>query len=60
MKTAKRLCAALLALALIFTLAGCNAQTTEPTPTPTPAQSETPAPDAARADCPASRPAADP
>ena len=44
MKTAKRLCAALLALALIFTLAGCNAQTTEPTPTPTPAQSETPAP----------------
>ena len=42
MKTAKRLCAALLALALIFTLAGCNAQTTEPTPTPTPAQSETP------------------
>ena len=36
MKTAKRLCAALLALALIFTLAGCNAQTTEPTPTPTP------------------------
>ena len=46
MKTAKRLCAALLALALIFTLAGCNAQTTEPTPTPTPAQSETPAPDA--------------
>lgn len=38
MKTAKRLCAALLALALIFTLAGCNAQTTEPTPTPTPAQ----------------------
>ena len=47
MKTAKRLCAALLALALIFTLAGCNAQTTEPTPTPTPAQSETPAPDAA-------------
>ena len=52
MKTAKRLCAALLALALIFTLAGCNAQTTEPTPTPTPAQSETPAPDAAR-DAPA-------
>ena len=48
MKTAKRLCAALLALALIFTLAGCNAQTTEPTPTPTPAQSETPAPDAAQ------------
>ncbi len=44
MKTAKRLCTALLALALIFTLAGCNAQTTEPTPTPTPAQSETPAP----------------
>lgn len=44
MKTAKRLCAALLALALIFTLAGCNAQTTEPMPTPTPAQSETPAP----------------
>ena len=44
MKTAKRLCAALLALALIFTLVGCNAQTTEPTPTPTPAQSETPAP----------------
>lgn len=44
MKTAKRLCAALLALALVFTLAGCNAQTTEPTPTPTPAQSETPAP----------------
>ena len=52
MKTAKRLCAALLALALIFTLAGCNAQTTEPTPTPTPAQSETPAPDAAQ-DAPA-------
>ena len=50
MKTAKRLCAALLALALIFTLAGCNAQTTEPTPTP--AQSETPAPDAAQ-DAPA-------
>ena len=52
MKTAKRLCAALLALALIFTLAGCNAQTTEPMPTPTPAQSETPAPDAAQ-DAPA-------
>ena len=52
MKTAKRLCAALLALALIFTLAGCNAQTTEPTPTPTPAQSETPTPDAAQ-DAPA-------
>ena len=52
MKTAKRLCAALLALALIFTLAGCNAQTTEPTPTPTPAQCETPAPDAAQ-DAPA-------
>ena len=52
MKTAKRLCAALLALALIFTLAGCNAQTTEPTPTPTPAQSETPAPEAAQ-DAPA-------
>lgn len=52
MKTAKRLCAALLALALIFTLAGCNAQTTESTPTPTPAQSETPAPDAAQ-DAPA-------
>ena len=52
MKTAKRLCAALLALALIFTLAGCNAQTTELTPTPTPAQSETPAPDAAQ-DAPA-------
>ena len=52
MKTAKRLCAALLALALIFTLAGCNAQTTEPTPTPTPAQSETPVPDAAQ-DAPA-------
>ena len=52
MKTAKRLCAALLALALIFTLAGCKAQTTEPTPTPTPAQSETPAPDAAQ-DAPA-------
>lgn len=52
MKTAKRLCAALLALALIFTLAGCNAQTTEPTPTPTLAQSETPAPDAAQ-DAPA-------
>ena len=52
MKTAKRLCAALLALALIFTLAGCNAQTTEPTPTPTPAQSEAPAPDAAQ-DAPA-------
>ena len=52
MKTAKRLCAALLALALIFTLAGCNAQTTEPTPTPTPAQSETPALDAAQ-DAPA-------
>lgn len=52
MKTAKRLRAALLALALIFTLAGCNAQTTEPTPTPTPAQSETPAPDAAQ-DAPA-------
>ena len=52
MKTAKRLCAALLALALIFTLAGCNAQTTEPMPTPTPAQSETPASDAAQ-DAPA-------
>ena len=52
MKTAKRLCAALLALALIFTLAGCNAQTTKPMPTPTPAQSETPAPDAAQ-DAPA-------
>lgn len=48
MKTAKRLCTALLALALIFTLAGCNAQTTEPTPPPAPAQSETPAPDAAQ------------
>ena len=48
MKTAKRLCAALLALALIFTLAGCNAQTTEPTPPPTPAQSEASSPDAAR------------
>ena len=52
MKTAKRLCAALLALALIFTLAGCNAQTTEPTPTPTPAQSEASSPDAAQ-DAPA-------
>ena len=52
MKTARRFHAALLALALIFTLAGCNAQTTEPTPTPTPAQSETPAPDAAQ-DAPA-------
>ena len=52
MKTAKRLCAALLALALIFTLAGCNAQTTKPMPTPTPARSETPAPDAAQ-DAPA-------
>ena len=52
MKTAKRLCAALLALALIFTLAGCNAQTAKPMPTPTPAQSETPAPDAAQ-DAPA-------
>ena len=52
MKTAKRLCAALLTLALIFTLAGCNAQTAKPMPTPTPAQSETPAPDAAQ-DAPA-------
>lgn len=52
MKTAKRLCAALLALALIFTLAGCNAQTVKPMPTPTPAQSEAPAPDAAQ-DAPA-------
>ena len=48
MKTAKRLCAALLALALIFTLAGCNAQTVKPMPPPAPAQSEAPAPDAAR------------
>ena len=44
MKTAKRLCAALLALALIFTLAGCNAQTTEPTPTPTPEPTPVPTP----------------
>lgn len=52
MKTAKRLCAALLALALIFTLAGCNAQTVKPMPPPAPAQSEAPAPDAAQ-DAPA-------
>ena len=48
MKTAKRLCAALLALALIFTLAACGTPAVEPTPPPTPTQSETPTPDAAR------------
>ena len=48
MKTAKRLCAALLALALIFTLAACGTPAVEPTPPPAPAQSETPAPDAAQ------------
>ena len=52
MKTAKRLCAALLALALIFTLAACGTPAVEPTPPPAPAQSETPAPDAAQ-DAPA-------
>ena len=52
MKTAKRLCAALLALALIFTLAACGTLAVEPTPPPAPAQSETPAPDAAQ-DAPA-------
>lgn len=48
MKTAKRLCAALLALALIFTLAACGTPAVEPTPPPAPAQSEASSPDAAR------------
>ena len=52
MKTAKRLCAALLSLALIFTLAACGTPAVEPTPPPAPAQSEAPAPDAAQ-DAPA-------
>lgn len=48
MKTAKRLCAALLALALIFTLAACGTPAVEPTPPPAPTQSEASSPDAAR------------
>ena len=48
MKTAKRLCAALLALALVFTLAACGTPAVEPTPPPAPTQSEASSPDAAR------------
>ncbi len=48
MKTAKRLCAALLALALVFTLAACGTPAVEPTPLPAPTQSEASSPDAAR------------
>lgn len=52
MKTARRFHAALLAFALVFTLAACGTPAVEPTPLPAPTQSETPAPDAAQ-DAPA-------
>ncbi len=52
MKTARRFHAALLAFALVFTLAACGTPAVEPTPLPAPTQSEASSPDAAR-DAPA-------
>ena len=48
MKTARRFHAALLAFALVFTLAACGTPAVEPTPPPAPTQSEASSPDAAR------------
>ena len=48
MKTTRRFRAALLAFALVFTLAACGTPAVGPTPTPAPTQSEASAPDAAR------------
>lgn len=48
MKTARRFHAALLAFALVFTLAACGTPAVEPTPLPAPTQSEASSPDAAR------------